>query len=192
MATTIRTPLVWVGGVTLALALSAATAMAQLPNAGQRRAVPPAQVSPPVTTQALPRDLIAKFQGGTIIAESYTTENPCVYHTHTHGALVMLRRVLATPLPAGTKATLYKEGQLWHTWDVVTQTGPNSQPIILGRFTWTLPHPCPDGTSSVGPPPPSYGYRLVVDPGNQVAESSEQNNSVDFRVNQIAGFTKVP
>jgi hypothetical protein len=192
MATTIRTSLVWVGRVTLVLALSAATAMAQLPNAGPRRTAPPTAVPPPVITEAVVRDLIAVHQPAQAIMESYTTQNPCVYHTHTHTAYVKLRRVAATPLPSGTKATLYKEGQLWQTWDVVgPQTGPN-EPIVLGSFTMTTPHPCPDGTTSIGTPPPSYGYRLVVDPGNQVAEASEQNNSVDFRINQIAGFAKVP
>ncbi|MEO7136288.1 MAG: hypothetical protein ABI037_01100 [Gemmatimonadales bacterium] len=192
MATTTFAPLVRAGGVTLAVALSAASAMAQAPGAAPRRPAPPAPVSQSVTTQALPRDLIAEHQPAQSFIESYTAEHPCVYHTHNHTAYVKLRRVLATPLPSGTKATLYKEGQLWHTWNTVTQTGANNQPIVLGTFTWTTPHPCPDGTASVSPPPPSYGYRLVIDPGNQVAESSEQNNSVDFRINQIAAFAKVP
>lgn len=55
MATTILPPLVRVGGVTLALALSAGAAMAQLP--GPRRTAP--RAPPPVTTEALPRDLVA-------------------------------------------------------------------------------------------------------------------------------------
>lgn len=116
-----------------------------------------------------------------------------MYHTHTHKAYVKLRRVLATtPLPSGTKATLFKDGHASVTWDVVTQTGSNSEPIVLGSFTWTTPHPCHDGTSSSTPTPPSYGYRLVIDPGNQVSEASELNNSVEFRVNQTAIFAKVP
>ncbi len=124
--------------------------------------------------------------------ESYSAEHPCVYHSHTHTAYVKLRRVLATPLPSATKATLFKDGQAWVTWNVVTQTGPNDQPIVLGSFTWTTPHPCPDGTTSVTTGPPTYSYRLVIDPGNQVAEASELNNSVEFRTNQIAAFVKIP
>jgi hypothetical protein len=192
MTTTIRNPLVWVGEVTLVLVLSAATSVAQLPDAGQRRSAPPAGVPPAVTLETVVRDLIAVHQPAQSIMESYTTENPCVYHTHTHTAYVKLRRVAATPLPSGTKATLYKEGQPWHTWDAVGQAAGPNQPIVLGSFTWTTPHACPSGTTSIGTAPPSYGYRLVVDPGNQVAEASEQNNSVDFRINQIAGFAKVP
>lgn len=191
MKTTIPASLVRLGGMILTIALSTGTAMAQPADSRPRGTA----AGPAVNTANLNRDLVAVYAPATWAEHnSYNDENPCVFHTDViRVGTVKLGRLGSTPLPSGTKATLFREGQVFATWNVVTQTGPTNQPIVLGSFTWTRPHPCPvPGEASVTPAPPSYAYRLVVDPNNQVGEGSERNNSVEFRIIQIATFTKVP
>lgn len=189
MATMLLAPLARVGGMTLALALAAGTAKAQFPGSPPGKTLPPA---PPAAPVALPRDLVALYTPPPAIAESYSSDQPCVTHNHTHTSFVKLRRVLATPLPTGTKATLYKDGQAWMSWDVVTQTGSTNEPIVLGSFTWTKTHVCGTGYSVNFVPGNPPNYRLVVDPGNQIAEASESNNSVEFYIDPSASWVKKP
>jgi hypothetical protein len=136
-------------------------------------------------------DLVAVYEGGTVIVHQWTASNPCTPHSHTHTWYLRIKRLRAPtfPTPPTPVATLLRDGQPLATWTLTTPAG--SGDVTLGTFTLTKPGPCPGGGTTVSSPPPK-NYRLVIDPANWVTEATKVNNVVEFYVNPSAPFVRAP
>ena len=162
---------------------------AQLPGGGtDKRAASPsnAQLAGANTMAILP-DFYAKAGTGTVIVHQWTADHPCTPHSHNYVQYFQLgRRFGVFPNPS---VTLYRDGQSLETWTV--NVPPGNTPVDVLKFSWTADHPCPDGTSTIGPNHPP-NYRLVVDPANKVNEHSETNNVFEFYMDPARQYVKLP
>jgi hypothetical protein len=147
---------------------------------------------PSVKATPLQPDLVAVQEviPGTIM-EMYSTDDPCTPHSHTRTAYVRIKGRFGTAAPTQT-AILYRDGQEIQSWTLTVPWG--NQQITLGYFTWSFDHPCPSGGTSVSttPPAPPHNYKLVVDPGGKLTETSENNNVVTFYVTPNLPFVRAP
>lgn len=177
------------GAAVLCAAIPLTVLRAQLPGgATDKRATTGStslQSAAANTTAMLP-DFYPLPGGGTTTFEQWTPDHPCTPHSHTYVKFMQAgRRNGVFPSPT---VALYRNGQKIDEWTVNVPAGPT--PVNVLKFTWTVDHPCPDGNATVTQYQPNY--RLVIDPGNRVNEHSETNNALDFYVNPIATYVKLP